>query len=88
MLIVAGSIRVDPDHRSAMLEAVVPMVAATRAEPGCRAYAFSPDPDDELESSAEISLRPASFAEFVGQKRVTENLKIAIEAAKERGRNF
>ena len=46
MLIVAGTIQVDPDHRDAMFAAVAPMVAATRAEPGCRAYTFSPDPDD------------------------------------------
>lgn len=46
MLIVAGTIEVDPDHRDAMFAAVAPMVEATRAEPGCRAYVFSPDPDD------------------------------------------
>lgn len=46
MLIVAGTITVDPDHRDAMFDAVAPMVAATRAEPGCRAYTFSPDVDD------------------------------------------
>jgi quinol monooxygenase YgiN len=44
MLIVAGTLTVDADHRDAMLEAVAPMVAATRAEPGCREYAFTPDP--------------------------------------------
>ncbi len=46
MLIVAGTIEVDPDHRDAMFAAVAPMVEATRAEPGCRAYTFSPDPED------------------------------------------
>lgn len=46
MLIVAGTIEVDPEHRQAMLEAVAPMVAATLTEEGCQAYAFSPDPDD------------------------------------------
>ncbi len=46
MLIVAGTMEVEPDHRDRMLEAVAPMVSATRAEPGCRAYVFSPDPDD------------------------------------------
>jgi quinol monooxygenase YgiN len=46
MLIVAGTIEVDPEHRDAMFDAVAPMVAATRAEPGCRAYVFSPDVDD------------------------------------------
>lgn len=46
MLIIAGTITVDPDHRDAMLEAVAPMVAASRAEAGCREYVFTPDPDD------------------------------------------
>ena len=46
MLIVAGTIEVDPAHRDEMFAAVAPMVAATRAEPGCRAYVFSPDVDD------------------------------------------
>lgn len=46
MLIVAGTIEVDPDHRGALLEAVAPMIEATRAEAGCRAYTFSPDPDN------------------------------------------
>ncbi|MGB5758683.1 MAG: putative quinol monooxygenase [Acidimicrobiales bacterium] len=46
MLIVAGTIRIEPEHRDQMFAAVAPMVAATRAEPGCRAYSFSPDVDD------------------------------------------
>jgi len=33
----------------------------------------------------ETSLRPRRFAEFIGQDRVKENLRIAIEAARERG---
>ncbi|MGI9596225.1 MAG: putative quinol monooxygenase [Acidimicrobiales bacterium] len=46
MLIVAGTIQVDPARRAEMFTAVAPMVAATRVEPGCRAYVFSPDNDD------------------------------------------
>lgn len=46
MLIVAGTLTVEAAHRAEMLEAVAPMVAATMKEPGCRAYAFSPDPSD------------------------------------------
>jgi quinol monooxygenase YgiN len=46
MLIVAGSITTEDGSREAFLAAVKPMVAATHAEPGCREYAFSPDPDD------------------------------------------
>lgn len=36
------------------------------------------------ESEFEASLRPITFDNFVGQKKVVENLKIAIEAAKQR----
>ncbi|MCP3992040.1 MAG: antibiotic biosynthesis monooxygenase [Actinomycetia bacterium] len=46
MLIIAGTLTIDAGHREAMLEAVAPMVAATLTEPGCRAYAFTPDPTD------------------------------------------
>ncbi len=39
---------------------------------------------DDSENGFETNLRPPSFREFVGQERVTENLLISIEAAKER----
>lgn len=47
MLIVAGSITTAPGGRDAFMAAVAPMVAATRREPGCREYVFSPDPGDD-----------------------------------------
>jgi Holliday junction DNA helicase RuvB len=37
------------------------------------------------ESQAEVTLRPQSFSEYVGQERLKRNLKLAIEAAKKRG---
>ena len=37
-------------------------------------------PEHEFEST----LRPQSFGEFVGQTRVVENLRVAIQAARER----
>ncbi|TAL69941.1 MAG: Holliday junction branch migration DNA helicase RuvB [Bacteroidetes bacterium] len=37
-------------------------------------------PDDEIEKT----LRPKTFSEFTGQKKIVENLKIFIEAAKQR----
>ncbi len=46
MLIVAGSIITEDDGRDVFLAAVAPMVTATLAEPGCREYAFTPDPND------------------------------------------
>jgi len=47
------------------------------------------DPDSENLSSAEKEfekvLRPAEFADFTGQHEVVENLKIFVQAAKQRG---
>lgn len=39
----------------------------------------------ENEEIAEFTLRPQSLAEYIGQKKATDNLKIFIEAAKLRG---
>lgn len=41
--------------------------------------------DDSEEAIIEVSLRPASFSEYVGQERLKTNLKLAIDAAKKRG---
>jgi len=46
MLIIAGTLTVDADHRQAMLDGVAPMVEASRAEAGCQEYVFSADPHD------------------------------------------
>jgi holliday junction DNA helicase RuvB len=44
------------------------------------------DPADTLEDEVYgASLRPRSFEDYVGQERVVENLRIAIDAAKRRG---
>jgi Holliday junction DNA helicase RuvB len=44
------------------------------------------DPKDTLEDEVYgASLRPRSFEEYVGQERVVENLRISIDAAKQRG---
>src|SRR5580698_8569334 len=44
------------------------------------------DPQDTLEDEVYgASLRPRSFEEYVGQERIVENLRIAIDAAKQRG---
>jgi len=39
----------------------------------------------EDEQVVELSLRPSSFAEFVGQQRVKEQLSVFLQAARERG---
>jgi len=41
--------------------------------------------DDVDEQRIEVSLRPKTFAEYVGQDRLKSNLKLAIDAAKKRG---
>jgi quinol monooxygenase YgiN len=46
MLIVAGEIHMQPGTRQQFIDAVGVLVAATLQEPGCRRYAFTPDPDD------------------------------------------
>jgi Holliday junction DNA helicase RuvB len=42
------------------------------------------DPADE-DVKVEISLRPQTFAEYIGQERLKKNLQLAITAAKKRG---
>lgn len=39
----------------------------------------------QFDADLDRSLRPVTFEEFVGQKRLVENLRIFIQAAKERG---
>lgn len=46
MLVVAGSIVIDPTKREAAIVAAKEMMEATRREPGCRAYTFSLDVED------------------------------------------
>ena len=43
MLVIAGTISLDPAHRDAAIEAAKEMMAATLEEPGCISYAFSAD---------------------------------------------
>ncbi len=40
--------------------------------------------DDQEEQLIEVTLRPKSFSEYVGQDRLKKNLKLAIDAAKKR----
>jgi Holliday junction DNA helicase RuvB len=48
-------------------------------------YAFEPGPLGDVEIHVEKSLRPARLEEFIGQRTVVENLRIAIGAARSRG---
>lgn len=40
--------------------------------------------NEEEEQKEEFTLRPKVFDEYIGQKKVKENLKVYIEAAKKR----
>jgi Holliday junction DNA helicase RuvB len=40
--------------------------------------------EDADEQIIEVTLRPRSFADYVGQDRLKKNLKLAIDAAKKR----
>lgn len=44
--------------------------------------------DEPQEQQVEISLRPTSFDEYIGQERLKKNLKLAIDAAKKRGESI
>ena len=44
MIIIAGTISIDPDRVDAMLEAIVPLMHGTHAEDGCIDYVLSADP--------------------------------------------
>lgn len=44
--------------------------------------------DDSEEQRIEVSLRPQSFAEYIGQERLKKNLKLSIDAAKKRGESI
>ena len=44
MIIVAGSVELDPAQRDAALRAASALFAATRAQPGCLDYAWCADP--------------------------------------------
>ena len=44
--------------------------------------------DEPQDQQVEISLRPTSFDEYIGQERLKKNLKLAIDAAKKRGESI
>lgn len=45
----------------------------------------STDDNDQQETELEITLRPRDFSSYIGQERLKQNLKLAIDAAKKRG---
>ncbi|HEX7599615.1 MAG TPA: Holliday junction branch migration DNA helicase RuvB [Polyangia bacterium] len=45
----------------------------------------SPEADSPKEKALDVALRPSSFSEFVGQRKVAENLEVYVAAARKRG---
>lgn len=43
------------------------------------------EPEEPQEVELEVTLRPKDFANYIGQDRLKQNIKLAIEAAKKRG---
>ena len=50
-----------------------------------RIISTSVDDGDQQEVELEVTLRPRDFANYIGQERLKQNLKLSIEAAKKRG---
>ena len=84
MLIVSGTISVEPDDVDAALALVAPLVEATNAEPGCHAYGFFLDPttpgrfrlfeewDDQAALDAHfVTDHMAAFNAGIGALRIT-----------------
>jgi Holliday junction DNA helicase RuvB len=42
------------------------------------------EPDEQPDAELEVTLRPRDFANYIGQKRLKQNLQLAIDAAKKR----
>ena len=43
MILIQGHLKTNPDDAAKLKQAVAPLIAATRQEPGCMAYAFAED---------------------------------------------
>jgi quinol monooxygenase YgiN len=67
-VVVAGWMDYDPADRAAALDAFAVVVAATRKEPGCIDYAFTPDPD--------VPGRVRVFEHWVSDAALTEHLTL------------
>lgn len=63
MVILAGTIRIESGKRDAAVRVLQPLIAATRAEPGCLSYAFAFDLlDDHLLRIFEVFRDEAALA--------------------------
>lgn len=49
---------------------------------------FDPDHEDEVEVKKEVLLRPENFKEYIGQKKIVQNIDVMVESAKMRGQSM
>lgn len=76
MILVTGTLDIDPDARKEFIAATQELMTATRAEAGCAHYAFSADLDDdgrfyvaerwESEEAMGAHMAQPHFAAFLG----------------------
>ncbi len=59
-------------------------VEAEASEPKPRLVDTSVNENDLSEQAEEVTLRPLTFADYIGQERLKSNLKLAIDAVKKR----
>lgn len=59
-------------------------VGAEASEPKPRLVDTSVNENDLSEQAEEVTLRPLTFADYIGQERLKSNLKLAIDAVKKR----
>ncbi len=59
-------------------------IEAEASEPKSRLVDTSVNENDLSEQAEEVTLRPLTFADYIGQERLKSNLKLAIDAVKKR----
>lgn len=97
MIVVQGRARIHPDDLATLREAAQAMIAATRAEPGCIAYAYGEDMhepglihvserwrDDAALQAHFQTPHMAAFNAVLAKERVLEIKVSAFEAGPER----
>ncbi len=90
MIIIAGSLDLDPDQRETCLATAAPYIDAALDEPGCRRYEWTPDPrvpgrvwvyelwDDEASLRGHFEARPyADMGAHLGQHGLAPSFSIS-----------
>ena len=79
MIVVAGSLRLDPADRAAFLVGCVEVVRLARATDGCLDFALSPDlVDDGRVNVFELWATPAALQAFRGSGPSEEQTQVIL----------